>query len=78
MLLVTGFLTYLLARQLFRPATFEFALNTQLYPLYCVSYLEEHPKEGVLFNSYEFGGYLAWRDLKPFISGMTGTYGANI
>lgn len=32
-----------------------------LYPARAVQYLREHPCQGNLFNSYNFGGYLIWQ-----------------
>ena len=39
------------------------------FPVRAVRYLEAHPQEGNLFNSYEWGGYLEWTlpNVKTFI-----------
>jgi len=46
----------------------------QSLPVDAVSYLEENPSLGRLFNSYNWGGYVLWRlypDYKSFVDGRT-------
>lgn len=48
---------------------------TELKPKYPAGLVAELPAEhGQLFNSYEFGNYLVFREKKPFIHGITALY----
>lgn len=47
------------------------------YPVGAAAYLKTHPVEGKLFNSYNFGGYLAWTlypDTLVYVDGRTDLY----
>ncbi|MGE0495047.1 MAG: tetratricopeptide repeat protein [Vulcanimicrobiota bacterium] len=56
------------------PRRHDFNLSAGLYPLGAVEYLAQHPPTGRIFNSYEYGGFLAWRHLPPFVHGITSIY----
>ncbi|MBI3928280.1 MAG: tetratricopeptide repeat protein [Armatimonadetes bacterium] len=57
-----------------RPGKFELAPEGRLHPLGVVDYLKSHPLQGQVYNSYEFGSYLAWAGIPPFVHGQTSTY----
>ena len=44
------------------------------YPVSAVNYLRQHAVPGPMFNSYEFGGYLAWTGQKVFVDGRADPY----
>lgn len=71
-------LAALLTVRLSTPRLFDLSLPTDWYPVYSTRFLQEHPVKGVLFNSYEFGGFLSYFDRKPYIHGMTGVYGDDL
>lgn len=48
----------------------------QQFPVAAVDYLErEGLAGGRIFNSYGWGGYLAWRGVRPFVDGRAEVYG---
>lgn len=50
-------------------------------PVDAVTYLQEHPDLGTLFNSYNWGGYVIWRlnpDYLSFVDGRTDLFGDEI
>lgn len=50
----------------------------QHFPERAVAFLSAHPPTGPLFNSYDWGGYLAWKlypGVRVFIDGRTDLYG---
>lgn len=49
-------------------------MHPRIYPTATLDYLKTHPPRGRVFNSYEFGGFLAWQGVPPFIHGMTSMY----
>ena len=55
----------------YTPGRFNFHPPRAVLPVGAADYLEAHPPHGAVFNSYHFGGYLAWRHIPPFIDGMT-------
>ncbi len=48
--------------------------STQGYPARLLEILEDSKTSGQLFNSFEFGNYLVYRGIPPFIHGMTAFY----
>ncbi len=67
-------LTALLAFSLTQPRHYQLKAPSSVLPVVAVDYLEQHPPRGRLFNSYEFGGYLAFRHQPPFIHGITSIF----
>jgi hypothetical protein len=52
--------------------------DPNVFPVEAVNWLEEHPQEGNMFNSFTWGGYLLyrlWPDKTVFIDGQTDFYG---
>jgi len=45
----------------------------QFFPFNAVQYLNAHPQQGNMFNQYEWGGYLEWKEpaLRTFIDSRT-------
>jgi len=45
----------------------------QFFPSAAVQYLNAHPQQGNMFNQYEWGGYLEWKEpaLRTFIDSRT-------
>lgn len=56
----------------FRPFTWSELLQTRGYPEGLASAIPPH--RGQVFNSFEFGNYLVYRQIPPFIHGMTMLY----
>ncbi len=61
------------------PITVQQAIESTL-PVNAVEYLRENPQEGVMFNSYNWGGYLMYAlpDVPVFVDGRTDLYGDTI
>lgn len=57
-----------------QPQHFDYREPGDIYPIGAARWMERHPVAGNVFNSYHFGGWLAWRGITPFIHGMTATY----
>ncbi len=55
--------------------------DPEKFPVAAVSWLEENPQEGEVFNYYLWGGYLLlreWPDVKVFIDGKIDFYGEEL
>ncbi len=57
-----------------QPKRFDLKIEANRYPIDCVQYLYRHHIPGQIFNSYEFGSFLAWKNIPPFIHGQTTVY----
>jgi hypothetical protein len=44
------------------------------FPVRAVEYMEQHAVPGPMLNSYAFGGYLVWKDIKVFVDGRADPY----
>ena len=52
--------------------------DAQVFPVEAVNWLQEHPQQGEMFNSFTWGGYLLyrlWPEKQVFIDGQTDFYG---
>ena len=47
---------------------------SSVYPIYPVQLVNSLSKDGQIYNSYEFGGYLVYKGFRPFIHGRTDLY----
>ncbi len=48
---------------------FGLGINRQRIPVQALDYIERNHIQGKMFNTFQFGGYIAWRNQKPFIDG---------
>jgi|GEM_PF-2023555 len=48
--------------------------NGKCFPVAAVEHLRQHGTTGRLFNQYNYGGYLIWMDVSPFIDGRADMY----
>ena len=44
------------------------------FPVRAVEYIEQHPVPRPMLNSYGFGGYLVWKDIRVFVDGRADPY----
>jgi len=54
------------------------AFDPQFFPVEAVSWLENHPQDGHMFNEFDWGGYIllrTWPDYPIFMDGHTHIYG---
>lgn len=49
----------------------------KLFPVAAVEHLQQQGDTGRLFNHYNYGGYLIWMDVSPFIDGRADMYAMN-
>jgi hypothetical protein len=52
--------------------------DRHFFPVEAVSWLENHPQDGHMFNEFDWGGYLLlrlWPDQQIFMDGHTHIYG---
>ncbi len=55
--------------------------NPRFFPVEAVSWLEEHPQTGHMFNEFDWGGYLLlrlWPEQQIFMDGHTHIYGETL
>lgn len=55
-------------------AAISFEPSSHFYPIGGLRWLREHPIAGVVYNSYQLGGFMVWSDVPPFIHGINPLY----
>ena len=43
------------------PRKFEFGIDSEIFPVEAVNFIQNHQIQGKIFNEYEWGGYLIWK-----------------